>query len=121
MQKILINAKLPSLNEVIEKNRTNPYIGAKLKKETQRLIEAYILESRAKRIEEPVEVMIRWHEKDKRRDVDNIQSAAKFILDALQEAGILPTDGRKWVKQVYHKVVDDTKTFVEVYLREVEE
>lgn len=34
-----------------------------------------------------------WYEKNKRRDKDNVAFAKKFILDAMQEMGILENDG----------------------------
>ena len=47
--------------------------------------------------EYPVAVCFEWHEKTRRRDLDNIASAKKFILDALQECGILEGDGQKQI------------------------
>ena len=56
--------------------------------------------------ETPCELVITFFEKTKKRDVDNIQSSVKFILDALQKAGILKNDSRKYVKQIYSTVKD---------------
>ncbi len=42
-------------------------------------------------------MIFRWYEEDKRRDIDNIAFAKKFILDALVKTGILPDDSRKWL------------------------
>ena len=38
-----------------------------------------------------------WIEENKRRDLDNICFAKKFILDALVQAGVLQDDNRKIV------------------------
>jgi len=46
----------------------------------------------------PVKVHFDWYEPNMKRDPDNIRAGAKFILDALVEASILPKDSRKWVK-----------------------
>lgn len=121
----LIDEKLPSLNEVINKNRTNRYAGAKFKKEIEETIITYIENARARGIISPVgerscEIRIYFCEKTKRRDVDNIQSSQKFILDALQKAGILVNDSRKYVKQIHHKVYDSCKDSVLVII-DVEE
>ena len=59
-------------------------------------------------------------EKTKRRDVDNIQSAQKFILDALQHFSIIKNDSRKYVKQIHHTVIDDERDFVIVRFEEKE-
>lgn len=120
-----IEQRLPSMNELIAANRQNRYKGAKMKRETEEVIGQYIriarLRGTIKPVSEPVEVHIEWHEKTKKRDADNIQSAQKFILDALQKQGILINDNRRYVKQIYHKIVDDTADFVEVTLKGVKE
>ena len=43
------------------------------------------------------DVRFTWVEPDMRRDKDNVRFAAKFILDALVEAGVLANDGWKQV------------------------
>lgn len=120
-----IEQRLPSMNELIAANRQNRYKGAKMKRETEEVIGQYIriarLRGTIKPVSEPVEVYIEWHEKTKKRDVDNIQQGAKYVLDALQKQGILINDSRRYVKQIYHKIVDDTADFVEVTLNEVNE
>lgn len=55
----------------------------------------------------PVVIELSWQEPNNRRDVDNIQSSKKFILDALVEMKILPNDTRKWVTQIYDTVTTD--------------
>lgn len=115
-----IEQRLPSMNDLIAANRSNKYLGAKLKRETEELIGQYIriarLRGTIKPTREPVEISIEWHERTKKRDVDNVQSAQKFILDALQKQGILINDNRRYVRQIYHKIVDDTEDFIEVTL-----
>lgn len=115
-----IEQRLPSMNELIAANRQNRYKGAKMKRETEDIIGQYIriarLRGTIKPIPEPVEVHIEWHERTKKRDCDNIQSAQKFILDALQKQGILINDNRRYVRQIYHKIVDDSEDFIEVTL-----
>lgn len=108
---LVINTKLPSLNEYINKNRTNRYVGAKFIKDVEDIISIFIKSACKKNTlapvtEYPVKICIEWHEATKRRDVDNIQSAQKYILDALQQNGILKGDGRKYVAQIYHTIID---------------
>lgn len=118
-----IKRKLPSLNDVISKNRSNKYVGAKFKSDIEESIGWDIKQALTIGSLKPVngvcEIFIIWHESTKRRDVDNIQSAQKFILDALQQCGIIKNDSRKYVKQIHHEVVDDAKDFVVVNLLEV--
>ena len=116
----VINCRLPSRNEVDAANRSNKYVGAKMKKEVEDVIGLYIISARCKGTIRPtrerVIVDIKWHERTKKRDVDNIQSSVKFILDALQKQGIIPNDSQRYVAQIFHTIVPDSKDFVEVFL-----
>ena len=115
----VIEGKLPSLNEVINENRSNRYAGAKLKKEIESLIGWAIKKAKLPHVEKPCVIEIDWHEATKRRDVDNIQSSQKFILDAMVKNGILKNDSRRYVKQIYHEVIDDDTNFVVVRIEEI--
>ncbi|MBO5100584.1 MAG: RusA family crossover junction endodeoxyribonuclease [Treponema sp.] len=117
----IIQAKLPSLNDYITACRTNKYTGAKFKKTQEILIGGYINQAKNKTLKPvvtPVKVVFEWHEKTAKRDADNIASAKKFILDALQEYGILINDNQKYVKGFTDEFVKDTKDFVVVELVE---
>lgn len=121
----IIKAKLPSLNEYIRACRANKFQGAKFKADVEETIGWAIKQAQAAgRLsnmgEKPCKVYIDWNEKTKRRDVDNIQSAQKYILDALQKCGIIKNDSRKYVKQIYHTVNDSTEDYVVVRIEEYE-
>lgn len=115
-----IMEKLPGLNEVINANRTNRYSGAKMKKEIQELIGWHIVKAQndgnLRPTEKPCEVIFEWHESSARRDCDNIASAKKFILDALQEYGIIKNDNQKYITGFKDVFIKDTRTYVMVYL-----
>lgn len=113
--------KLPSLNEYIGEMNNNRYKGNRLKKDMMELIQWHIYKAandgKCRKVnprEYPVELHIEWHEKDKRRDVDNIKSAAKFLLDAMTGINLIADDGRKYISQIYDKIIDDKETFVVV-------
>ena len=118
-----IHGKLPSLNEVINANRTNRYAGAKLKRDIEILISAAISAAIKNGSLRPIEqsciICIQWYEATRRRDADNIQSSQKFILDALVKCGILKNDSRKYVTQIYHEIVDGNENMVIVNLESV--
>ena len=123
MNGFIIRQKLPSLNDTLRYNRTNKYLGAKFKHEIEEMIGWSIrnaLTSQAlHKVIKPVIVHIKWHERTKKRDADNIQSSQKFILDAMVKTGVLKDDSRKYVKQVHHEIIDDTSDYVEVELIEI--
>ena len=56
-------------------------------------------------IDYPVRVEFVWVEGNRRRDLDNISAATKFVLDGIVEAGILIDDSQKWVRSLHHTVV----------------
>ena len=118
MNGFTIHAKLPSLNDVINKDRGNKFAGAVYKKDTEKLISRYIIKAlgtgELSPVSVPVTIRIDWYEKTRRRDVDNVQSAQKFILDALVSNGILPDDSRRYVTQIYHRIHDSDENKVSV-------
>lgn len=120
-----INAKLPSLNDYTNACRANKYNGAKFKEEVEEVIgwaiRGAVCERTLRPTQKPVYIFFEWHEKTKKRDADNIASAKKFILDAMQKHGIIPNDNRKFVKGFQDAIVDDTKNFVYVRIIEIAE
>ena len=124
MQQFVINEKLPTINDIIRRTNRSRYGGARLKADTDAIIKNYIYESldagRIKKVKKPVVILIDYYE-GKRRDVDNIQSSQKFILDSLVEAGVLVDDSQKYVKQIYHRIFNSKKEYSVVYLLEEKE
>ena len=95
MERIEIPYKFPSLNDYTNANRTKSYAGANMKKKVQRDIAPFI--SKLPKYEKPIALTFTWIEGNKRRDLDNICFAKKFILDALVENGKLKDDNRRCV------------------------
>lgn len=124
MNTFTIKAKLPSLNDVIDKNRSNRYGGNKFKQDIETVIGWAIKQALTmktlKPVKNPCVIEIEWHEATKRRDVDNIQSSQKFILDAMVKNGILQNDNRRYVRQIYHEIIDDSDDYVVVKIKEID-
>lgn len=95
--RFVIPGRLSGLNEMVNANRTNPYKGAKLKKDNERIVMDALRYQRVQPVYEPVYLRFMWVEPNKRRDKDNIASAHKYILDALVKMGILENDGWKQI------------------------
>lgn len=117
-QEFTIPLKLPSLNEVIGVNRGNKYVGAKMKRDIQADIGWIIKAACLRPCTKPVEIYLTFFEANRRRDVDNIISSTKFILDALVDAKILPDDSQKWVEQIHPLVRHSEEYAVEVVLED---
>lgn len=86
--------KLPSLNEYIRVCRTNPYMAAKFKRDIEERLEPFIM---MLPVFNRVRIHFHWVEDNKRRDLDNICAAKKFILDAMVKYDRLSDDNRKCV------------------------
>lgn len=62
---------------------------------------------------------IKWYEKNKRRDPDNVFSAIKYILDSLVEVGVFPNDGQKQVEGIVNWIkVDANNPRIEITIYE---
>ena len=93
--KIEIPMKLPSLNQYINECRRNKFAAAKMKNN----IESEITNAfyRMPVYKNPIKIHFTWIEDNKRRDLDNVCFAKKFILDAMVKCGKLKDDNRKCV------------------------
>lgn len=117
-QSFTIPGRLAGANELIGAANHNRFAGAGIKKRETRLCAEYAMALRP--ITQPVYLLVRWFERDARRDIDNIAFGIKFILDGLREAQKLPNDGRSWVKRISHEFPDPDKKNprVEVFIEE---
>lgn len=99
MQQFRIPGRLEGLNGLIAANRSSPYRGARAKRSNTDLCAWAIRAAKLRKVERyPVTIWIRWTEPNAKRDPDNVASAKKYVLDALQEAGILVNDGAKQIR-----------------------
>lgn len=117
-----IPGKLPGLNDYIAAERANRHKGAGMKRDTGIIVSAAIRKClRGVRIENPVYMEYTWYEPNKRRDLDNISSfGRKVIQDALVNAAVLKDDGWKHVVGFSDRFdVDNKNPRIEVLIREV--
>lgn len=101
-----IPMRLPSLNDYINACRTSGVRGYyknkhwnkgnDMKQRVQRDIEPYLKE--LGNFTKPVVVEFTWIEPDRRRDLDGVCFAKKFILDAMVNIGVITDDSQKYVK-----------------------
>lgn len=95
-QQFIIPFRLPGLNQVNAANRTNPHAGARMKREVDESICLFIKSAHIRPVQYPCIVHMTFCEAG-RRDADNVESAKKFILDALVKSGIIADDNPKHV------------------------
>ena len=103
MNKITIAGELTDLNTYVGAMNRNRYAGNQIKRdETYRvqLIAQSAMNSGACTTpdhEKPVRINYHWVTPNKRKDLDNVCFAKKFINDGLVAAGVLVDDSRKYV------------------------
>lgn len=121
MTHFTISAQLPSLNDYQNACRTHWSNGRDFKASTEELISIYIRKAMREGTLVPVtgqvDMVIYYNERTVKRDTDNIQSAAKFILDAMRACGVIKNDSRKYVRQIYSVIEDGANAdSVDVYI-----
>ena len=94
---LIIYGKLAGLNDYTKACRTNKYVGAQMKNRAEMLILTYIRKQKIGRFSGRVRLNFRWYEPNRKRDLDNICFAKKFIRDALVSSGTIEADGWRCV------------------------
>lgn len=120
IQKLRIEGRLPSMNDVIKANRSNKFAGNTLKQKATNEVALAAKQQKLKSFTKKINLEFIWHCKDRRRDKDNIMSAQKFILDGLQKADVIKNDGWKEIGEIKHQFEIDKNEGVVVYMAEVE-
>ena len=92
--RIKIPHQLATLNDHDSANRTNKFLGAKLKQEQTHLVSLYA--RKHPKVDNPVFVEFEWHYSGK-FDLDNIAFAKKYVLDGFVKAGVMKDDNQKCV------------------------
>lgn len=120
---LIIQGRLDNLNDYISAERTNRYNGAQMKSRSEAVVINAVRQCmRGVKIEKPVYMEYTWYERNKRRDLDNISSyGRKVIQDSLVYAHVLKNDGWEEITGFSDKFYVDAKNpRIEVLIREVE-
>lgn len=121
---LTIPGTLNNLNDYISAERTNRHKGAKMKAYNGDIVAIAIMHClKNVKIEKPVFMEYLWVEPNRRRDLDNISSfGRKVIQDALVSTGVLKDDGWKYVVGFSDRFeVDKKDPRIEVRIKEVED
>lgn len=114
MNSLEIPFKLPSLNQYINECRKNKYAGANMKRNIEQDIGFYI--NTLPKYQKPIKIHFHWIEGNKKRDLDNVCFAKKFILDSMVKSGKLKDDNRNYVTGFTDtfEYGDETKVILEI-------
>lgn len=109
-----INMKLPSLNDYTRWCRSNKFLAANYKAKIEQEIGCFLTEM--PKWTKPIRIHFTWVEGNKKRDLDNVCFAKKFILDSMVKHGKLKDDNRKCVTAFTDSFEygDKTKVILEV-------
>ncbi len=119
---LTIPGRLDGLNKFIGANRSNSCAGNNMKKRNERAVSKAIENClHGVKIENPVYMEYIWYERDMHRDLDNISSfGRKVIQDALVNAAVLKGDGWKYVVGFSDRFeIDKTDPRIEVKIKEI--
>ncbi len=114
---VRVDGTFLSLNEVIRKTKGNWKSYHRLSKQQQNRILVACLQQKPGKVTEPVLVEFHWTTASLRVDPDNTAFSVKFVLDGLQDAGVLPKDTRKWIKAIHHEFPDPDPDHPHVIVR----
>lgn len=95
-QMLWVPGPLPGMNDIIAAAKGAGGRGARYAAMKRKWTDAVAFRARAERIHPvPGKAYLRffWHERDQRRDLDNIAAAKKFVIDGLVVAKVLAGDG----------------------------
>ena len=119
MTRIKIPMRLPGLNEYTAKCRISRgtwNAGNDMKRQVQDDLFVYLL--KLPQFRKPIRIHFIWHEKNRKRDLDNVSFAKKFILDAMQECGRIPNDNSRYILGFTDEAVYDGTYGVELFIDE---
>ncbi len=88
------------LNKYINAERTNRYVAAKIKKDAGNAL-YYMLLNKPK-IETPARLHMHWIIPSRRNDLDNVSFSAKYLLDSMVKANIIPNDNCMHIIELRH-------------------
>lgn len=94
---MVIPGRMPGLNDYVRAERANRYAASKMKREQTERAGIAAARQGMPRFGGRVSVAFTWVEPNRRRDMDNVAFAKKFILDGLVRAGVIRDDTPRYV------------------------
>lgn len=104
------------LNEYINIERSNKYKAAKIKRDTTFALKMMLLGK--PKIKTPTGLKLTWLIPNKRRDLDNISFACKFLLDGMVKAGLIENDNLNHITELHHRFEISDKVGVRIEVLE---
>lgn len=112
---IKINYDPVNWNEYINIERTNFYKANKLKQQEKQIVKLSTIGQRYTG-SYPVELIIKPHFKDHRKDLDNTR--CKGLIDGLVSAGVIKNDNLTYIQRIVLEPIFDNEECIEMEIRE---
>lgn len=115
--KIYIDYDFPNWNKYIEKERSNRFAGASLKKKDLDVIRYSTIGLKYLGTY-PIKITFNKYFNDKRQDLDNVR--VKGIIDGLVKCGIIVNDNLNNIQEIVLKpVFDNSKDGIEIIIEAI--
>jgi Holliday junction resolvase RusA-like endonuclease len=114
--KIYIPFQFTTLNEYINAERTNKYLGAKIKREETEIARLHFI---GKTFTSPLELKFTWFVATLGRDLDNLGFCCKYILDGMVKAEAIKGDNLNNVVRIVHEFKKCDRVGVEIEIVEI--
>lgn len=109
-----INYKFESLNNYINKCRSNPYYANNVKQKETKVSQMAFRGIKVNNY--PITLIFKWHMKSKIADLDG--RLPKNIIDGMVKSGAIVDDNVKYIKKIVHEYIPSTEDSVEVEIIE---
>ena len=113
MVTVVIDGRLPGMNELIAKNRNSWQQGAESKFNNTQWCRLFFMNAlrtgNLKPLKKKCDLYVVWYEPNRKRDPDNILAGLKFILDGAVKSGAIPDDSQKYIGEIHSVIRVDTK------------
>lgn len=107
--RMVIPGRMPGLNDYVRAERSNRFAASKMKKQQTERAGIAAVEQRMPSFSSRVEITFTWVEENRRRDMDNVAFAKKFILDGLVRAGVIHDDTPRYISSLTDRFAYDSR------------
>ena len=114
--KVIIDYKFESINNYINKCRTNVYSANKIK-QRETMVSAIAFTKIPKITQFPIKLVFKWHMRCKIADLDG--RMCKNIIDGLVKSKRIQDDNVKYIQKIEYEYIGDNKDYVEVEIEEI--
>lgn len=107
--RMVIPGRMPGLNDYVRAERANRYAASTMKRQQTERAGVLAVEQGMPQFSGTVDITFTWVEQNRRRDMDNVAFAKKFILDGLVRAGVIHDDTPRYIGSLTDRFAYDSR------------